>query len=382
MMRRFLTDGFRQSFYCRRVRIHVRIGTFQKELNPMARIVAIVISALLFSTSAARANHTKVYVANQGANTVTVIDDQRVNAMVAANAMGRTPAENHAAVARQDFAVIATIPVGSNPIAIGMSADGTLAYVANLNSNSVSIIDTELDAVVATIAVGTPRDVEATPDGKYVLVVNQSANTVTVLDASNYTVVMTVAVGNFPCAIAIAPDGSAAYVTNRLSNNVSIIDLTTFEVTNVAVGTFACDVMLSPDGRWAVVPNRLSGNITIIDTGSKIAVATVATGTNPQGVAFSPDGTKAYVTNAATTSVVDMTSFTVIDTITDLTSGICAVAATMDMNRGHEGHVYVASGTQSGRVNVIDVGSNSVVATFTVGARPGGIGIRMWPRMM
>jgi len=348
----------------------------------MIRTSAIVMSVLLFTASNGAANHTKVYVANQGSNTVTVIDDQRVNAMVAADAVESTPAAAHAAVARQDFAVVTTIPVGSNPIAVGMSADGTLAYVANLNSNSLSVIDTELDVVVATIAVGAPRDVEATPDGRYLLVVNQSANTVTVLDASNYTVVMTIPVGNFPCAIAIAPDGSAAYVTNRLSNNVSIIDLTTFQVTNVTVGTFACDVMLSPDGRWAVVTNRLSGNITIIETGSKIAVATVATGTNPQGVAFSPDGTRAYVTNAATTSVVDMNSFTVIDTITDVTSGTCAVAATMDMNSGHEGHVYVASNTQSGRVNVIDVGSHSVVATFMVGARPLGIGIRMWPWRM
>lgn len=348
----------------------------------MTRTSTIVIAALLFTVSSAHANHTKVYVANQGSNTVTVIDDQRVNAMVAADAIGNTPAAAHAAVARQDFAVIATIPVGSNPIAVGMSADGTLAYVANLNSNSISIIDTELDAVVATVAVAAPRDVEATPDGKYLLVVNQSGNSVTLLDASTYTVVMTIPVGNFPCAIVIAPDGSAAYVTNRLSNNVSVIDLTTFQVTNVMVGTFACDVMLSPDGRWVVVTNRLSGNITIIDTGSKLAVATVPTGTNPQGVVFSPDGSKAYVTNAATTSVVDMTSFTVVDTITDVLSGTCAVAATMDMNSGHAGHVYVASNTQSGRVNVIDVGSNSVVATFIVGARPLGIGVRMWPWRM
>jgi YVTN family beta-propeller protein len=52
------------------------------------------------------------------------------------------------------------------------------------------------------------------------------------------------------------------------------------------------------------------------------------------------------------------------------------------MNSGHSGHVYVASNTQSGRVNVIDAGTNSVVAVFSVGARPLGIGIRMWPPLM
>jgi YVTN family beta-propeller protein len=210
------------------------------------------------------------------------------------------------------------------------------------------------------------------------LVVNQSTNSVTVLDASNYSVVASIPVGTLPCALAIAPDGSAAYVTNRLSNNISIIDLATFQVTNVPVGTFACDVMLTPDGGWAVVSNRLSGNITIIDTALKLPIATVATGTNPQGVAFGPDGTRAYITNAGSISVVDMSSLTVVET--NIPSGPCPVAATMDMNNGHKGHIYVASNTQSGIVNVVDAGTNSVIAVFSVGLRPLGIGIRMWPR--
>jgi len=346
----------------------------------MTRTILILVSAALLGVSTAEAKHTKVYVANQGSNTVTVIDDQRVSAMAAARA-GSTPGANDARVADRNFAIVTTIEVGTNPIAVGMSADGTLAYVANLNSNSLSIIDTDIDQVVATVNAGpNPRDVEATPDGRYVLVVNQSTNSVTVLDASNYSIVASIPVGKFPCAISIAPDGSAAYVTNRLSNDISIIDLATFEVTNVPVGTFACDVMVTPDGHWAVVTNRLSGDITIIDTATKLSVATVATGTNPQGVAFSPDGTRAYVTNAGSISVVDMSSFTVVETIANIPSGPCPVAATMDMNKGHKGHVYVASNTQSGIVNVVDAGTNSVIAVFSVGARPLGIGIRMWPR--
>src|SRR5262245_5200960 len=207
----------------------------------MTRLSPILAAVLLLGASTAQAKHTKIYVANQGSNTVNVIDDQRVNAMVRSNGNAE-----HAAVKQQDFAVVATIPVGANPIAVGISADGALAYIANLNSNSLSIIDTELDAVVGTVSVTTPRDVEATPDGRFILVVNQSTNRVTVLDATNYGVVASIPVGVLPCAIAITPDGSAAYVTNRNSNSVSIIDLTTFDVTNVAVGAFACDVMLSP----------------------------------------------------------------------------------------------------------------------------------------
>ena len=151
----------------------------------MKATILVLVSATLIGGSTAEANQTKIYVANQGSNTVTVIDDQRVSTIAAAQA-GLTPGEITARVADPSFALVTTIEVGANPIAVAISADGTLAYVANLNSNSLSIIDTEIDKVVATVSAGpTPRDVDATPNGRYVLVVNQSTNSVTVLDASN-----------------------------------------------------------------------------------------------------------------------------------------------------------------------------------------------------
>ena len=77
-----------------------------------------------------------------------------------------------------------------------------------------------------------------------------------------------------------------------------------------------------------------------------------------------------------------MTTFTAVETIASVPSGTCAVAATMDRNHGHRGLVYVASNTLSGMVIVVDGGTNSVIAVFSVGARPLGIGIRMWPGSM
>jgi YVTN family beta-propeller protein len=77
-----------------------------------------------------------------------------------------------------------------------------------------------------------------------------------------------------------------------------------------------------------------------------------------------------------------MATFTVVATIANLPSGTCAVASTMDGNQGDNGHVYIASNTTSGMVTVVDAGTNSVVAVLSVGVRPLGIGIRMWPRSM
>ena len=63
--------------------------------------------------------------------------------------------------------VVATIPVGAGPVGVAISPDGTnryerdgrphqpFAYVTNLVDNTISVIDTANNKVVATIPVGS-----------------------------------------------------------------------------------------------------------------------------------------------------------------------------------------------------------------------------------
>ena len=46
----------------------------------------------------------------------------------------------------------ATIPVGISPIAVAITPDGSRAYVVNLGSDTLSIIDTATNLVMATVA--------------------------------------------------------------------------------------------------------------------------------------------------------------------------------------------------------------------------------------
>jgi len=60
-----------------------------------------------------------------------------------------------------DKQVITTIPVGQEPVGVAFTPDGKRAYIANFNSNDVSVIDTATKKVVATVRVGThPSGVE------------------------------------------------------------------------------------------------------------------------------------------------------------------------------------------------------------------------------
>ncbi len=51
-------------------------------------------------------------------------------------------------------AVVATVPVGTAPLDVAITPDGTHAYVTNFASNNVSVINTTTDTVIATVPTG------------------------------------------------------------------------------------------------------------------------------------------------------------------------------------------------------------------------------------
>jgi YVTN family beta-propeller protein len=62
--------------------------------------------------------------------------------------------------------VVATIPVGSGPVGVAASSDGSRIYVANRESNSVSVIDAAARRVITNVTVGEgPNGLAIRPDG-------------------------------------------------------------------------------------------------------------------------------------------------------------------------------------------------------------------------
>jgi len=61
------------------------------------------------------------------------------------------------------------------------------------------------------------------PDGKTVYVANSQSNTVSVISAATGTVTQTIRVGAQPNGIIVAPDGKTVYVANETAGTVSVI---------------------------------------------------------------------------------------------------------------------------------------------------------------
>jgi YVTN family beta-propeller protein len=264
-----------------------------------------------------------------------------------------------------------TVPLILAMIHLGSAQAQPYAYVANLGADSVSVIDTLTNRVVATVAVGAqPDGVAASPDGHRVYVANFAANTVAIMDTATDTVTGNVPVGNGPVGLAASADGSRLYVANRGDNTVSVVDTASDAVvTVVPVGAGPDAVAVTPDGGTLYVTNSYShtpGVVSVIDTTAAAVTATVTVLRNPNRVAISPDGRTAYVTNFRSWNVA------VIDVATR------AVSALIRIFGRPSGVVLSPDGafayvvTLAGLVQVLDTGANAVVSSIGVGARPFG----------
>jgi uncharacterized delta-60 repeat protein len=282
------------------------------------------------------------YITNEGSDSVSVIDT----------------ATNK---------VVATVPVGEDPVGVAVTPNGASVYVTNYVSFTVSIIDAATNEVAHTVPVGEwPWGIAVRPDGAFVYVANYGSNTVSVIDTATYMTIANVLVGQGPYGVALTPNGAFAYVTNLLSNSVSVIDTATNTVTGtVPVGMYPAGLAATPDGTFVYVANSAGKTVSVIDTATNTITYFIPVAGDPHGVAVAPDGASVYVTSHESNivSVIDTVTNTVIDTVPVVEGIPFGVAVTPD-----GAFIYVAS-LGSG-VSVIRTATNKVVATVKVGTYP------------
>jgi YVTN family beta-propeller protein len=280
------------------------------------------------------------------------------------------------------------ISVGSNPSAVAITPDAKTAYVANRDSNNVTPIDVATSTAGTPIAVGSaPVAIAVTPDGKTVYVVNQGSNNVTPIDVATNAPGAPIPVGSSPEGIAISPNGQRAYVTNEGPSSSSVTPIVT--ATNTAQPPIALDpssaptaIAITPDDKTAYVVETAVNEVVPIDVGTKMLGTRIPTGNFPLGIAITPDGKTAYVANfiapggstPPTVTVIDIATNSVRATISVGTADNSpqAIAVTPD-----DKTAYVVASANPGEPNVfpIDVATDTVGSGITVGTSPVAIAI-------
>jgi YVTN family beta-propeller protein len=286
------------------------------------------------------------YVPNEGSNDVTVFD---------------TATDT----------VVATIPVGLNPIRLAVTPDGRKVYVACIAADRVYVIDTASNTVLRNIAVQDgPAEVLASPDGMRIYVPNSGegggvGQSVSVIDVATDTVITNIPAGVNCRAIAWVANsaGRFVYVANQGAANVTVINHDTLTSPgNVPTGGGPRRLEVSPNNTRVYTSNFQSDSVTVIDAVQRRAIATVPVGDGPRGIAITPNGMELYCANLNTNfvSVINTLNNTVNGTIT-VGGGCWSVVVN---SRGDRAYV-VSSGDRN--CYVIDTGSRQVIATPPIG---------------
>lgn len=208
------------------------------------------------------------------------------------------------------YAVSATINLGSPNFPEDVAVDPTnnTVYVANTDTDSVSVINGNTNAVVATIAVGvSPTSVAVDPGTRTAYVANYSSDSVSVINTVTRAVVATVGVGIAPLALEVDTATHTVYVGNRLGSSLSVIDGYTRKVSTVEIAASPESVAVD-SGTHTVYVGTLGGAAVTVVDGATHAVSTLAAGLSPESVAVDPVTHTLYVANlelAGTMTVVN-----------------------------------------------------------------------------
>jgi YVTN family beta-propeller protein len=282
------------------------------------------------------------------------------------------------AASRPIPAVAGEIPVGNTPGFVAIAPSGSFAYVANRAAGVVTVVDTAIDKVVATIPIpdGPPQYLAFSPDGSrlYVSVFNdpdRSINRVAVLDTQTNTVLTTIKVGTRPYALAVNPDGSEIYVPNHDSGTVSVIETKgNTLVTDIRVKPNPHWADFSKDGTRAYTANHESNLISIIDTGTRAVVAEVPVERSPHSVAVHP--TMPLVVNVN----YDSDSVSVIDTNTEKVVATVPVGThPQDVTWAADGRHFYVTNVDGDTMTVIARDGYKVTATIPTGEAPTSIAV-------
>jgi YVTN family beta-propeller protein len=211
------------------------------------------------------------YTANEGSNTVSVID-------------------------LSNNTVVKTIKVQARPLRLVASPDGRRVYVTNAHGNSLSVIDTVAGTVITNIPCElNPTEVCVTPDGEEVYVTNSRDSSITIIDATSLSVIKHL--DTYGGANSVVPAADNRYLYYGYGGSyVGVLDRNSHTVTKyIYTGLKSSRMWPSRDGTKILVPGGTSDKICVIDTATQsVKYTSPDIGEGIRRILDSPDGKWIY----------------------------------------------------------------------------------------
>ena len=275
-----------------------------------------------------------------GPHEVTVLPGGRV-AVVSNYGTREAPGRSLTLIDLEKRAAAGTIflPEGAKPHGSAAISPDKLLVTAE-GRKELLIVDPLARKLTATVPLGkeVSHMVVATPDGKRAFVANIGSGSVTVVDLAAGSVLTDIATGAGAEGIDMRPGGGEVWVVNREANTISVIDVASNAVSaTIPAADFPIRVKFTPDGRRALVSCAKSGDVIVFDAASRKEIRRVSMdreavpgsekrlfstqfgkSPTPVGILVSADGKRAWVasTNADVVSEIDLQKMEVVRRLT------------------------------------------------------------------
>ncbi len=300
----------------------------------------------------------RAYVANTGSDSISVLD------------------------LATDLPIGSPIPVGEEPSALVVSPDQERVYVANSRINTVSVIETENNQVMATIQFGRSSvrvtGLTLSLDGRRLFATHPRGNTVFVASTTTNAEDDQFPVSGRPFGLVwIDRSNPFLYISTPQDRGVTSADL--FETRRgrqlIRTGPNPSGVTLSPDGDFVYVTDLDESKVSVISTFSNSVVSTFAVGRRPDSLALTPDGEHLIVASlqAPEASILNPTDGSVVAT---LLTGSSSAMDQPGLNRvaiAPDGLSALVANEDDDTVSIIDLKSQAVRNVVLVGDQPTGV---------
>ena len=272
------------------------------------------------------------------------------------------------------------------------------AYVSNEDGQSVSVIDTGTEQVIATIAVGKrPRGLKLSADGSLLYVAvsglpkcppsvpdaecaklkrDLQADGIARIDTATLKLTGVLKSGSDPEQFDLSRDGKRLFVSNEDSAQVTVLDTGNGSiVATVPMGHEPEGVRVAPNGKWVIVTSETDNALSLIDAQSLKVLQTIKVGVRPRDLAFTPDSSVVYVSGEGDASLtrVPIPAGAPATRVLQLRQAARPMGVVFDAARQR---VYMTTG-RGGTVAVVALESvvEKLVTEVAVGARPWGIAL-------
>ncbi len=187
---------------------------------------------------------------------------------------------------------------------VAVNPDTNRVYVANHESDTVSVIDGETNKVIATVDVGeAPNRIVVNEQTNRVYVSNLISSSLTVIDGDSDEPIDTVQLDGKPSAVAVDARNNLVYIADSVSGVYVLDGELGAIVDTIRVGDHPSDIAVNSGTNAVYVVNHFSDSVSVVDGSTGRIVKEISVGSGPSGIALDAERNLVHVINYYSRSV-------------------------------------------------------------------------------